>query len=254
MKEKRNSAFSKPDIRRIITDDKVSALAVMDPEKEKELFKEIQNGTYKRTNMMAFVHDSDAHCPEKIGKNTIWLKMTKPDFFGVKYALRDPDLRVLKGKPEGIEYPYIVGMAFWDSPMGMADNIWYYLRFNGSLNCLIGARGTGKSTIINWIIYSLGQSLNDFERYSTDDLRQWYSENFGRVVIYIQHHNKKYAIDIVPKVPQMCPIDGKRPVDIASWINVFEMDYRNQPPINVFTIVLNQERLKMYWQKKQRHY
>ncbi|WP_316172878.1 TrlF family AAA-like ATPase [Bradyrhizobium sp. SZCCHNRI2049] len=93
------------------------------------------------------VLNSDAHSLLALGKNAAndrkvtRLKMEQPSFDGLRIALEDADARVRieDQVPEAI--PRILGVEFEG---GFLDG--QVIQFGHNLNCIVGGRGTGKST------------------------------------------------------------------------------------------------------------
>ena len=108
-----------------------------------------------------FVLDNDAHCIEDIGINPIWVKCEKRDFPAIKEAFSNYQTSVLLEEPrkdkkliEGVyiahrDGGFLCGKNDSTSP--------FVLPFSDELNCLIGGRGTGKSTILEMLEYALAQ-------------------------------------------------------------------------------------------------
>lgn len=201
----------------IFSNEKVLAVSFNNSRQMNKIKKILEIPQYKREAPLAFVQDSDAHSPDEIGKSPIWLRMSKPSFSGLIQALRDPDLRIACEPPELPTHPIILGMAFLDSPIGIKRNKWHYIKFSEHLNCLIGARGTGKSTIINWITAALEQNIAE------GISREWFG-GFGRVLIFARNSSDFYVIDVNPIIPKVRSVDGQRPSDISRWIEVSKID------------------------------
>lgn len=91
--------------------------------------------------------NSDSHTLNALGRNASGdrkvtrLKMDRPSFDGVRIALEDADARVRIEDliPRGV--PQVLGLA---AEGGFLDGL--QVRFSPNLNCIIGGRGTGKST------------------------------------------------------------------------------------------------------------
>lgn len=198
----------------LVANEKVLAIGVSSDDKI-TYYEDVAN-KHNRKTPLAIIHDSDAHSDEEFGRNPIWLKMTQPTFEGVKKALRSPKTRVCRECPPDIKHQYLVGAAFLDSPVGKERKDWNFIRFNPHLNCFIGARGTGKSTIINWLIAGLQERLYSNEPH----VREWMGD-FGRVVIFLCKHEEYFVIDINPIRSECEPIDNHRPVSIERWITVY---------------------------------
>lgn len=100
----------------------------------------------------AGVQGSNAHCPQEIGRISTRVKMERLDFASLKVALQDPKARIAPGIGQEAQiYPRILRMRV--SGGFLADQ---EFAFNPGLNCIIGARGTGKTTLLQLLSYALG--------------------------------------------------------------------------------------------------
>jgi PHP family Zn ribbon phosphoesterase/ABC-type enterochelin transport system ATPase subunit len=100
---------------------------------------------------IAFIQDSDGHAIGEIGKRFTYIRMGKPDFWSLKNALENPETRIRMQsdyKPDEGK-TRIIGIAF------STGKKWSYIAFNSNLNCIIGKKRTGKSTIIDLVLYGL---------------------------------------------------------------------------------------------------
>lgn len=94
------------------------------------------------------VKSSDAHRPDQLGRGYTYLKMTEPSFEGFQTALSDPASRIRFSRPN-YDHGKIKGIRFeGDFLNGRAVQV------SPNLNCLIGGKGTGKSTVIEQIRYA----------------------------------------------------------------------------------------------------
>lgn len=91
---------------------------------------------------------SDAHHPDQLGRGYTYLKMTEPSFSGLRTALSDPDLRIEFDAPEH-DHPCVDGIRVNGEFLNGRE-----VQFNRKLNCLIGGKGTGKSTVIEHLRYA----------------------------------------------------------------------------------------------------
>ena len=114
-----------------------------------------------------FVIDNDAHNIDSISDNYFWIKCGKRSFKTLKEAFDDFDISVSLSVHHE-ERKYIKGILIEKGGFlkGKSDED-FILRFSDSLNCFIGGRGTGKSTVLQIIDYALGlrvanESLLDF--------------------------------------------------------------------------------------------
>jgi hypothetical protein len=111
---------------------------------------------------LAALQNSDAHSlssfeRQHATRNLTRLKMDTLSFVGFRTALVDPTARVRAGGSIPPNFPRVLGMQLQG---GFLDGT--TIRFSDNLNCLIGGRGTGKSTAIQSLAYCLGVS-DDFE-------------------------------------------------------------------------------------------
>jgi ABC-type cobalamin/Fe3+-siderophores transport system ATPase subunit/histidinol phosphatase-like PHP family hydrolase len=101
---------------------------------------------------LARVLNSDAHALQALGRNAATLsrvtryKMDTPSFHGLRVSLEDADARVRIEDHIPPSIPKILG-AQLDGGFLRGQVI----RFSPNLNCIIGGRGTGKSTIFESI-------------------------------------------------------------------------------------------------------
>lgn len=96
---------------------------------------------------LARVMNSDSHALTALGRNAsndqriTRYKMDTPSFAALKIALQDADARVRIEDLIPQAVPHVVGIAMEG---GFLDN--QVIQFSRNLNCIIGGRGTGKST------------------------------------------------------------------------------------------------------------
>lgn len=97
----------------------------------------------------ACVLGSDAHCLENIGQQFCHLKMEDVSLIGLSHALIDHEVRVrFPWDVTETTYPRIknftVSQGFFGGQV---------FNFHPNLNCLVGGKGTGKSTVIELMRY-----------------------------------------------------------------------------------------------------
>ena len=107
-----------------------------------------------------FIIDNDAHDINSIEEKHMWIKGQKRNFQALREAINDYDT-CMSFQENSSNKSYIKGIYIENSDIG-------YLRgsgqtqplcmnFSDELNCFIGGRGTGKSTILELIEYTLSQ-------------------------------------------------------------------------------------------------
>ena len=132
----------------IIRNEKLRVLEVVDKKVSK--YFDGTDPNYKRK--IACIQGSDAHSVGQIGTRVTRLKMDKPGLEGLKQAFLDQESRVRFDDDERLTRPRprIIGMKISGS---FLDGQIFH--FNENLNCLIGGRGTGKSSTIELLRYCL---------------------------------------------------------------------------------------------------
>jgi energy-coupling factor transporter ATP-binding protein EcfA2 len=111
---------------------------------------------------LARVMNSDAHDPALVGldeprKTLTRLRLDELNFVAVRNALAHyPDARCRLEAELPPAYPQLVSARFEG---GFLDGI--ALEFAPNLNCIIGGRGSGKSTVLRAITYALGADIDD---------------------------------------------------------------------------------------------
>ncbi len=116
------------------------------------------------TRHPAMIQSSDAydaalsrHSATAIGIRRTWIKAARPDLCGLRYALRDPDLRVRLSDPTAAaSYPTIDSVSISGGFLAGAA-----LRFSPDLNCLLGGTGAGKSLVLEALRFALDQQVDE---------------------------------------------------------------------------------------------
>ena len=148
---------------------------------------------YKRDAPLAYLQDSDAHTLDDIGNKPMFFKMSEPCFESLRFCFDDPDLRIYPPDyPIGNGSPYIIGVAI-NGGIFLDDDKkdWLFVRFNESLNCIIGAKGTGKSTLLNCVVATLKRKV-----VSENQLE--FLCSFGRLLVYFILDGKVYCAVLNP--------------------------------------------------------
>lgn len=108
---------------------------------------------YQRPHPPAWLHADDINDPEVLGTEggSCWVKMSAPSLTALDLAARTSETRIMLVDPTLFPHPTIETIS-WEG--GFLDGV--RMRLSDSLTCLVGGRGTGKSTIIESIRYALG--------------------------------------------------------------------------------------------------
>lgn len=145
---------------------------------------------------IAFVEGSDnAHGGiEAIGTGrTTYLKIGDFNFEAIKYALTDAEYRVSpKVKPE-IKNSFIKSIEFESGLLDKAK-----IDFSPELNTLIGIRGSGKSSILEIIRYTLGIPLSDItvdQQYKNGLIEHVLKSGGKSIVTVVNKFKEEYRIE-----------------------------------------------------------
>lgn len=138
------------------------------------------------------VIDNDAHNIDDVSKNYFWIKSGKRNFSTVKEALLDFDVSVAYDV-SNFKKIYMLGMYIEPSEGGFLSgkngNGPFVIRFSNALNCLIGGRGTGKSTALELLDYILGAHVDN------ENKLDFICKN-GNAFVLFKDDSKEYLIEM----------------------------------------------------------
>ena len=143
--------------------------------------------------------DSTKHSIDGFGEIFTWVKVSDLSFEGLRQVFIDPDYRVINGvdlqgfgdcyNPNDISFNYIAGMKF----NGISHMTDLSMRFSPHLNCIVGGRGSGKSTIVDALNYGVGNEI-DLAKCTLLDKTL---EKNGSITTYFNFGNSKpYQINL----------------------------------------------------------
>ena len=102
----------------------------------------------------ACIQSSDAHSLAEIGSRYTWIKMDKVGLEGLRLAFDDPEVRIRFPEELAEErFPRLKQLRVSQGFLGGQ-----VFEFNESLNCILGGKGVGKSTVIELIRFALNQT------------------------------------------------------------------------------------------------
>jgi PHP family Zn ribbon phosphoesterase len=107
---------------------------------------------HARPRQIAVINANDVSSPAALSdpSTTTWIKMVSPSIEGLRQAFLDSESRIrLNSDPKPASHTELIAMS-WAG--GLLDG--QCLRFNESLNVLVGGRGAGKSTLIEGLRYA----------------------------------------------------------------------------------------------------
>ena len=156
--------------------------------------------------------DSDAHTIDEIPDKTFWIKGQKCNFKMIHSALMDSKMAVSLENPK---FPniFIEGILIKGSEGFLNDgndNKDFVVTFSEALNCLIGGRGTGKSTILSILDLVLAQRFNSYNMYES-------ISKYCSIWMLCRYNEKQYLILFAPLQPKY---ENDTPIEtLAMYIN-----------------------------------
>ncbi len=106
---------------------------------------------YRRNRLPAYLLTSDCRSMDEIGTVSTWIKMDAIGVSGLRQAFLDPESRIAYEDPADRRRGARLLAVSWEGDF--LDGVQF--PFNPELNCLIGGKGTGKSSVIETIRYAL---------------------------------------------------------------------------------------------------
>ncbi len=113
-----------------------------------------------------YIIDNDAHYIEALNDNFFWIKGSKFNFETIKEALNDYDISISFNSTTTPQ-SYIKGLYIENTNNGFLNgknNTPFCVKFSPALNCIIGGRGTGKSSVLEMMEYILSQRCETIEK------------------------------------------------------------------------------------------
>lgn len=161
--------------------------------KEKEQINKTKNILRSYKTNINFLIDNDSHDIDALSYNYFWIKGSKINFQMLKEALIDFDISVYY-ENNCNNNTYLAGLYIMYEDGGFlrskeADR-GLVVKFSDSLNCLIGGRGTGKSTILEIVDFIMTQNIE------SEDLLDFICTH-GNVYLLFVDGSKEYIVEFL---------------------------------------------------------
>jgi len=167
-------------LQQIVSDDGLCGVEVNSAE-DTELLGYLDNqrsGYERRWGPLPQLTFSDAHKVADIGRRSTWIRMTRPDLEGLRLALLDGPLSILRAE-DALSDPNAHARLMIESFEVVASKYVgfheaFEQRLNPWLNAVIGGRGTGKSTLVEFLRIALRREaeLPETLKKGLEDLRK----------------------------------------------------------------------------------
>lgn len=150
--------------RKLFDSSMLDAVGIKKLEKRTEISERLRS--YRSTPIKVLL-DNDAHEVDSLAERSVWIKCSKRGFRAFKEAIDDYDISISLVEPHK-NFQYIKGVYIEHTERGFLSNPEgtnaFCLNFSDGLNCLIGGRGTGKSSTLELLEFALAQHCGGIER------------------------------------------------------------------------------------------
>ena len=138
--------------------------------------------------------------PNSIGYRYTWIKMSEPSIESLRQAFLDPSSRIrlpedvtTDRSPEELNnYPYIKSIKIEGAEFLGNQEIF----FSPNKNTLIGGRGSGKSTVLEYLRLALGKENKELGSKAERIKKTTNNQNFKAIVEYRQKHGVDYKLEL----------------------------------------------------------
>jgi predicted ATPase len=213
-----------------------------------------KNEQWSRTNRQpAYVMSSDAKSlqadangkplPNSLGYRHTWIRMSRPSTEALRQAFLDPRsrLRVLGDRPSSTQtHPRIISIAIRGAKFLDDQEIY----FSENLNCVIGGRGSGKSSVLEYLRFAIKMNGAVIEENETSisrkrrQLRESIASTDAEIRIHFQAESG--VADTLVYVPSNPPgkkryIEGRDVEDIQTVLNQLQAQFFGQGELSRIT-------------------
>jgi hypothetical protein len=163
-------------------------------EATKKRISEISQGVSKRE--FCFVHEGDSHAPTMIGAKNTWIKLDAISFDSLKRAFKNYKISIYLEKPNTSD-KFIKGTVIEPGNNGFLTSKnqkdkYFMVDFSRDLNCIIGGRGTGKSTLLSIVETVLTLEMDDIEKLK-------FISQHKKIYLVFHCEGDDYVLEFIPQ-------------------------------------------------------
>lgn len=160
-----------------LTSKHLHAIEINNPNADLEKYIDGSMSAYVRDHgVLAVLRGSDAHSIADIGSKSTWIKMSRPTLDGLCLAFADGGMSVVPAddpdfNPNTYAETIIESVEVLKAKY-IGQKLPFVLNLNPWLNCIIGGRGTGKSSLVEFLRIALDREteiprrlLQDFQEF-----------------------------------------------------------------------------------------
>lgn len=214
-------------------------------------------GDWKRRRQIACIRSSDckklrplqAEDSMYIGWRSTWIKMSEPSIEALRQAFLDPESRIYLGEDDPntkSQHGRIVSVSIKNTAF-LEDT---KIAFSPNLNVLIGGRGTGKSTILEYLRLCLDQASEikgADSRLNLSNIKKTISQN-SSIDTAIEKDSNQWTINLsgsqAPTVldgPQIPSLKRFFPVTVFSQKEVYAVASDRHAVLRIIDATIEQE-------------
>lgn len=172
---------------------------------------------YARERPMSRIVASDTRDPSEIGEPEQWVRFDAVTLDGLRQAFLDPEARLRRSDPAASRRGGRLVRAHWEGGLLAGSEV----DFNDALNCVIGGRGSGKSSLIETIRYAVGQESGGGRERERRELRDHVFAPPAKLTVTIRsgEPSRDYLIErVAPNDPTVRPLDNGAPGEILTGV------------------------------------
>ncbi|MDO6657345.1 Spaf_1101 family AAA-like ATPase [Anaerobacillus sp. 1_MG-2023] len=133
--------------------EELSILGLTNINKKGTIIEKLNEFQGKLANKYCFLYEGDSHNLNQLGVKNTWIKFNNLNFKSLKKAFKNYEYCIYTEKPQ-FNDRFIKGMYVLPAEKGFLSDEKdkkkpFIVDFSRDLNCLIGGRGVGKSTVLN---------------------------------------------------------------------------------------------------------